>query len=67
MAAKLPKEHPLVVDTTHSDRGVEGAFLGWHDSTPTCWMYSFIHQLITRVQDAVFNHDGEYPFRDPDC
>eukprot|EP00961_Rhodomonas_salina_P034250 460959-Rhodomonas_salina.2 len=34
MVAKLPKEHPLVaVDTTHTDQGLEGVFLGWHNTT----------------------------------
>jgi hypothetical protein len=66
MVAKIPRENPMVEDTTHSDRGVEGAFLGWHDTTPTCWMFSFKHQRILRVQDAVFNHDEEYPFRTPE-
>eukprot|EP00961_Rhodomonas_salina_P171436 2311176-Rhodomonas_salina.2 len=46
---------------------MEGAFLGWHDSTPTCYMYSFRLQLVLWVQDAVFNHDDEYPFLDPAC
>eukprot|EP00961_Rhodomonas_salina_P212862 2874880-Rhodomonas_salina.1 len=40
MVAKLPKEHQLVqVDSTHTDRGLEGVFLGWHDTTPSVWMY----------------------------
>eukprot|EP00961_Rhodomonas_salina_P130015 1750732-Rhodomonas_salina.1 len=46
---------------------MEGAFLGWHDSTPTCYMYSFWLQRVLRVQDAVFDHDDEYPFLDPVC
>lgn len=37
----LPREHPEVQDTTNSDRGLEGAFLGWDIPTPTCWIYSF--------------------------
>eukprot|EP00961_Rhodomonas_salina_P223553 3023017-Rhodomonas_salina.1 len=44
MVAKLGSDHQLVsesVNKTHTDRGMEGAFLGWHDSTPTCYMYSF--------------------------
>eukprot|EP00961_Rhodomonas_salina_P146395 1970674-Rhodomonas_salina.1 len=46
---------------------MEGAFLGWHDSTLTCYMYSFRLQRVLRVQDAVFDHDDEYPFLDPKC
>eukprot|EP00961_Rhodomonas_salina_P052647 705901-Rhodomonas_salina.2 len=65
---KLPKEHPLVsVNTTHADRGVEGAFLGWHYSTPTAWIYCFSLQHILRMQDVVFDHDKDYPFLDPSC
>eukprot|EP00961_Rhodomonas_salina_P063005 846282-Rhodomonas_salina.1 len=68
VVAKLSKEHPLVSEnTTHADRGIEGAFLGWHDSMPTCWIYSFRLQCILRMQDVVFNHDDEYPFLDPSC
>eukprot|EP00961_Rhodomonas_salina_P121495 1635437-Rhodomonas_salina.3 len=63
MVAKLHSDHPLVsVNKTHADRGLEGAFLGWHDSTPSCYMYSFRLQHVLRVQDAVFDHDDEYPF-----
>eukprot|EP00961_Rhodomonas_salina_P256583 3467238-Rhodomonas_salina.2 len=63
VVAKLSKEHPLVSEnTTHADRGIEGAFLGWHDSMPTCWIHSFSLQCILRMQDVVFNHNDEYPF-----
>eukprot|EP00961_Rhodomonas_salina_P217156 2934195-Rhodomonas_salina.1 len=63
MVAKLPKEHPLVqLDSTHADQGLEGVFLGWHDTTQSAWMYSVQLQCIMRVQDAVFHHDDEYPF-----
>eukprot|EP00961_Rhodomonas_salina_P095145 1280030-Rhodomonas_salina.1 len=68
VVVKLSKEHPLVSEnTTHADRGIKGAFLGWHDSTPTCWIYSFRLQHILRMQDVVFNHDDEYPFLYPSC
>eukprot|EP00961_Rhodomonas_salina_P070911 952249-Rhodomonas_salina.1 len=68
VVAKLSKEHPLVSEnTTHADRGIKGAFLGWHYSTPTCWIYSFSLQRILHMQDVVFNHDNEYPFLDPSC
>eukprot|EP00961_Rhodomonas_salina_P164853 2221459-Rhodomonas_salina.1 len=46
MVEKLPKEHPLVqVDSTHADWGLEGVFLGWHDTTPSACMYSVRLQL----------------------
>eukprot|EP00961_Rhodomonas_salina_P149007 2005957-Rhodomonas_salina.1 len=68
MTAKLPKEHLLVmVDSTHADRGLEGVFLGWHDTTPSAWMYSVRLQRVMRVQEAIFNHDMDYPFLDPTC
>eukprot|EP00961_Rhodomonas_salina_P029985 403960-Rhodomonas_salina.1 len=68
MAAKLPKEHPLVaVDSTHADQGLEGVFLGWHDTTPSAWMYSVQLQLVMLVQDAIFHHDMDYLFLDPSC
>mmetsp|Transcript_18099 Transcript_18099/g.36559 ORF Transcript_18099/g.36559 Transcript_18099/m.36559 type:complete len:114 (-) Transcript_18099:47-388(-) len=50
-SASLPSEHPLVrLDKTHADRALEGAFLGWHDTTPTAWMYSFKRQRRTTLQ-----------------
>eukprot|EP00961_Rhodomonas_salina_P075288 1010209-Rhodomonas_salina.1 len=68
MVAKLPKEHQLVqIDSTHADRGLEGVLLGWHDTTPSAWMYSVRLQHVMRVQDAVFEHDNDYPFLDPTC
>eukprot|EP00961_Rhodomonas_salina_P215212 2906820-Rhodomonas_salina.1 len=66
MLAKLPKEHPLVqIDSTHANQGLEGVFLGWHDTTPSVWMYSVKLQRVMCVQDAVFHHDDEYPFLNP--
>eukprot|EP00961_Rhodomonas_salina_P177276 2390636-Rhodomonas_salina.1 len=49
MAAKLLLEHPLVKESTHSDRALEGVFLGWHDTTPSCWMYSVKEQCILKT------------------
>eukprot|EP00961_Rhodomonas_salina_P039651 532600-Rhodomonas_salina.1 len=66
MVAKLPKEHPLVqLDSMHADQGLEGVFLGWHDTTLSAWMYSVKLQRIMSVQDAVFHHDYEYQFLNP--
>jgi len=60
----LPREHPDVSDTTHSDRGLEGAFLGWDLTTPTCWIYSFKKRKPVRLTDVrCFNR--RFPFRDP--
>eukprot|EP00961_Rhodomonas_salina_P056970 766051-Rhodomonas_salina.1 len=34
----LPSEHPLVKeDKTNVDWALEGAFMGWHYTTPTFW------------------------------
>ena len=62
----LPREHPDVVNTTLSDRGLEGAFLGWDVLTPTCWMWSFRKKKPIRLHDPVF-YDNKFPFDDPGC
>eukprot|EP00961_Rhodomonas_salina_P223427 3021206-Rhodomonas_salina.4 len=68
MVAKLQKEHQLVqVDLTHADQGLEGVFLGWHDTTPSAWMYSVRLERVMLVQDEVLDHNGDYPFLDPTC
>jgi len=54
MIGKLPREHPLVTNTTLSDRGLEGAFLGWDLSTPTVWMWSFRQRKPIRIHDPIF-------------
>eukprot|EP00961_Rhodomonas_salina_P239876 3240717-Rhodomonas_salina.1 len=44
-----PKNTLSSVSTQHApteEFKVEVAFLGWHDSTPTAWIYSFCIQLI---------------------
>jgi hypothetical protein len=68
MVAKLPSEHPFVQENkTHADLGLEGVFLGWQDTTPSCFMYSLRQQRIIRTQDGVFEHDTDYPFLMPEC
>jgi hypothetical protein len=62
---QLPREHPLVKDTTHSDRGLEGAFLGWDLLTPTCWIYSFRLQKPVRMSDPTF-FNRKFPFLTPE-
>jgi hypothetical protein len=63
MLAHLPSEHPLVrLEKTHADRALEGVFLGWHDTTPTVWMYSFKLDRVIRTSDPTFF--PEYPFID---
>jgi len=60
----LPREHPLVTNVTLSDRGLEGAFLGWDLSTPTVWLWSFRLQKPVRLHDPIF-YDEKFPFSDP--
>jgi len=66
LIGQLPREHPLVANTTHSDRGLEGAFLGWDLATPTVWMWSFLLKKPIRLHDPTF-YDSKYPFADPSC
>mmetsp|Transcript_29634 Transcript_29634/g.60839 ORF Transcript_29634/g.60839 Transcript_29634/m.60839 type:complete len:231 (-) Transcript_29634:1104-1796(-) len=62
---QLPREHPAVHDTTNSDRGLEGAFLGWDLLTPTCWIYSFRMQRPVRMKDPTF-FNKDFPFLTPE-
>ena len=65
MSAKIPREHPLVQqDTTHADRALEGAFLGWDAHTPAAWIYAFRLDHVVRMSDVKF-HEEAMPFRDP--
>mmetsp|Transcript_30763 Transcript_30763/g.63643 ORF Transcript_30763/g.63643 Transcript_30763/m.63643 type:complete len:452 (-) Transcript_30763:341-1696(-) len=61
----LPRDHPEVRDTTHSDRGLEGAFLGWDLHTPTVWLWSFRKKRAVRMHDPTF-YDDRFPFKNPD-
>eukprot|EP00961_Rhodomonas_salina_P165890 2235359-Rhodomonas_salina.2 len=62
--SKLPQEHPEVTDTTNSDRGLEGAFLGWDLLTPTVWIWSFKKKAPLSLHDPVF-FDKQHPFSNP--
>ena len=65
VTGRLPTEHPLVqVDKTNADRSLQGAFLGWHDTSPTFWMYSFKLQRVLRLCDPIFS-EASMPFADP--
>eukprot|EP00961_Rhodomonas_salina_P018184 244498-Rhodomonas_salina.1 len=61
---KLPREHLDVVDTTNSDQGLKGAFLGWDLQTPTVWIWSFRKRKLIRLHDPIF-YDSKFPFADP--
>ena len=58
-------EHPLVKDTTNSDRALEGAFLGWDVSTPTAWIWSFRKKEAVRMHDPIFYLRGSLPLQGP--
>eukprot|EP00961_Rhodomonas_salina_P108938 1465982-Rhodomonas_salina.1 len=60
----LPRESPEVTDTTHSDSGLEGAFLGWDITTLTVWIWSFRRKEPVRMHDPVF-YWSKLPFSDP--
>mmetsp|Transcript_30756 Transcript_30756/g.63612 ORF Transcript_30756/g.63612 Transcript_30756/m.63612 type:complete len:374 (+) Transcript_30756:605-1726(+) len=60
----LPQEHPQVRDTTHSDRGLEGAFLSWDLHTPTVWLWSFRKKRAVCMHDPVF-YNTKFPFKNP--
>ena len=64
--AHLPREHPQVRDTTHSDRGVEGAYMGWSLTTHTVLLYSFKDRKVLRLSDPTF-FDQDMPFKNPEC
>eukprot|EP00961_Rhodomonas_salina_P210696 2844941-Rhodomonas_salina.1 len=38
--------------------------MGWHYTTPTFWMYSFLLQKVVRMCNAVFSK-SKLPFHDP--
>ena len=62
----MSREHPLVKsDTTHEDRALEGAFLGWDLTTPTFWMWSFRLKQVVRLEGPRFSKF--YPFRNPEA
>eukprot|EP00961_Rhodomonas_salina_P117953 1587375-Rhodomonas_salina.2 len=50
----LLRESQEVPDTTHSDWGLEGAFLGWDIATPTVWLWSFRKQEPVLMHDPIF-------------
>ena len=63
---KLPREHPLVTDTTHSDRALEGMFLAFNTSTPSVWIYSFRLQRAVQMSDVQFAKHL-FPLADTTC
>ena len=47
----LPRTHPLVDDTTHDDRALEGIWLGNELHTPNFKMWSFNHKKVYTLSD----------------
>eukprot|EP00961_Rhodomonas_salina_P273602 3696943-Rhodomonas_salina.1 len=69
MTGHLQREHRELSDITNSNRALEDAFMGWHDTAPkTFWMYSFRvkHQLVIRMCDPSLRQHL-FPFTDPSC
>ena len=65
VTGRIPTEHPIVqVDKTNADRSLQGVFLGFHDTTPTFWMYSLKLQRVVRLCDPIFS-EAALPFADP--
>ncbi len=64
VTGQLPRTHPVVVDTTHDDRAVEGVCLGNNLCTPNFWMYSFKHKKVLRMSDPK-HFDTILPFLQP--
>ena len=62
----LPKEHPLITNTSHQNRGYEGIFLCKHDHSEQVWLYVFA------LRKRMLFHDVHYfkrafPFRNRGC
>jgi hypothetical protein len=49
----LPRAHPLVADTTHDDRALEGIWLGNELNTPNFLMWIFKHKKKTKINVLV--------------
>jgi hypothetical protein len=60
----LPRTHPLVDDTTHEDRALEGIWLGNELHTPNFKMWSFKHKKVYTLSDPR-HFDTILPFLQP--
>ena len=60
----MPLTHPLVADTTHDDRALEGVWIGNDLCTPNFWMYSVKYGKIMRMSDPK-HFDTILPFLQP--
>jgi hypothetical protein len=64
VTGQLPGAHPLVVDTTHNDRMLEGIWLGNKLHTPNFLMWSFKHKKVCTMSDPR-HFDTILPFLQP--
>ena len=60
----LPRAHPLVVDTTHDDRALEGIWFDNELNTPNFLMWSFKHKKVYTMSDPR-HFDTILPFLQP--
>ena len=60
----LPRTHPLVDDTTHDDRALEGIWLGNELHTPNFKIWSFKHKKVYTLSDPR-HFDTILPFLQP--
>merc|ERR1711939_309988 len=62
----LPKEHPLIKNTSHQNRGFEGIFLRKDDRSEQVWLYVFALRKRMLFHDAHY-YKSQFPFRDHGC
>ena len=62
----LPKEHPLIKNTSHQNRGFEGIFLRKDDRSEQVWLNAFALRKRMLFHDVHY-HKSQFPFRDHGC
>lgn len=62
----LPKEHPLIKNTSHQNRGYEGIFLRKDDTSEQVWLYIFALRKRMLFRDVQY-YKEQFPFRNHGC
>jgi hypothetical protein len=62
----LPKEHPLIKNTSHQNRGYEGIFLRKDDTSEQVWLYVFALRKRMLFRDVQY-YKEQFPFRNHGC
>ena len=62
----LPKEHPLIQNTSHQNRGFECAYLRKDDASEQVWLYVFALKKRMLFRDVHY-FKRDMPFRDKSC